>query len=93
MPEIEESPNRKQGDQTPQPKAPSPTVAAVENAPEPSSKGGKVIRTGFPHGSFVIEGLPVITREGVRVTAEQFEKVQEAAAKQKPPVRIVEVND
>ena len=91
MPEA--SSERKQGDQTPQPKAADPTAAAVEKAPDPTTKGGKVIRTGFPHGSFVIEGLPVITRDGVRVTAEQLEKVQEAAAKQKPPVRIVEVND
>lgn len=88
MPEV-----TKQGDQTPEPKAPSPTVAAVENAPDSTNKGGKVVRTGFPHGSFVVEGLPVVTREGTRLTADQLKKVQEAADKQSPKVRIVEVSD
>lgn len=86
-------PEAKQGDQTPQPKAPSPTVAAVESAPDSPDRGGKVVRTMSPTHRFVVEGLPVVTRDGTRVSADDFKKLQEAADKQVPKVRIVEVND
>lgn len=76
-------------------KTPPPQTAAdaVAKAPEPSDKGGKVVRCASPTHKFVVEGLPVVTQEGTRVTAEQFKTLSEAAEKQRPAVRLVEVEE
>jgi ribosomal protein L24 len=75
------------------PTPPQSAPEVIERAPEPTDKGGKVVRVMSPTHQFVVEGLPVVTREGTRVTVEQFKKIEEAANKQVPKVRIAEVND
>lgn len=80
-----------QGDQTPAPKVVTTAEELKENAPEPSSKASKKYRVKYPNNTFVVEGMPVVTREGVALTGEQAKKVLEMAKLCK--VSVVEVND
>jgi hypothetical protein len=80
---------RKQGDQTPSVVAESTAASAVSAAPEPSSGAKTKLAVQWPTNQFVVEGVPVVTRDGVAVTAEQRKKVEEAA--KKSGVRIREV--
>lgn len=82
---------RKQGDQTPVPTADSTVQKVVAEAPAPSSNARTKVATMWPRDRFVVEGLPVVTREGVPVTAEQMKTLQEAA--KKSGVKLREVND
>lgn len=65
--------------------------AVEEKAPEPQKTGGKLVRTKFPIDKFVVEGIPVMTRSGVRMSAEDFKKATEAA--KKSGVTLVEVSE
>lgn len=82
---------RKQGDQTPAVSADRTADAAVSEAPAPSNAGKKRVAVAWPSDRFVVEGLPVIDRKGVAVTAEQHKKLEEAA--KKSGVQLREVND
>lgn len=82
---------RKQGDQTPvAPVVKTAEVAAAE-APEPSSGARKKLAVAWPSNRFVVEGLPVLDRNGTPVTAEQQKQYEEAA--KKSGVTLREVND
>lgn len=63
----------------------------IRQAPEPASGKGKVYQVVYPNSQFVMEGMPVVNSEGVRLTSEQADKVLEAA--RVSGVRIVEVED
>jgi hypothetical protein len=77
---------RKQGE-TP---APASAVDAVASAPAPSNAAKTKVAVDWPTNQFVVEGLPVITREGTQVTAEQYKQAEEAA--KRSGVQIHEVN-
>lgn len=82
---------RKQGDQTPVASVEKTADVAATQAPEPSSGARKKLAVAWPSNSFVVEGLPVLTREGTPVTAEQQKKYEEVA--KKSGVTLREVND
>lgn len=78
---------RKPGDQA----VPQSASEAVAKAPEPSGSARTKVATMWPSDKFVVEGLPVVTREGVPVTAEQLKTLQNAA--KRSGVKLREVND
>lgn len=80
---------RKQGDQTPA--TVQSASDAVASAPPPSDSAKTKMATVWPSDRFVVEGLPVVTREGVPVTAEQKKTLEDAA--KKSGVTLREVTD
>lgn len=80
-----------QGDQTPTPKVVTTVDELKEDAPEPNSKASKKYRVKYPNTNFIVEGMPVVTKDGVALTAEQAKKVIEMA--KLCNVSVVEVND
>lgn len=53
---------------------------AAANAPDPSPKGRRMVTlAGGQTTTFVVEGIPVITQDGVQLTVEQAKKVEEMA--------------
>lgn len=81
----------KPGVQDPTPVAASPAAKAVESAPDESNKASKKVQTVWPTDHFVVEGMPVVTREGVQLTAKQFDEVQKLA--KASGVKVREVTD
>ncbi len=63
----------------------------IQNAPDPTDKGGKVYRVLYPTDMFVVQGQPVVNTSGVRLTSAQAEEILSAAAAS--GVKIVEVED
>jgi len=61
----------------------------LKGAPEPTEKGGKLYKVLYPTDQFFVEGHPVVTTDGTRLTAEQAKAIVPAA--QASGVRIVEV--
>lgn len=55
-----------------------------------TSNAAKKVAVMWPSDKFKVEGLPVINREGVSVTASQFKQLEEAA--EKSGVTLREVN-
>lgn len=52
----------------------------IEEAPRESPSASLKVCTVFPHSSFAIEGLPVITAEGTMLTKTQLSEVEKKAA-------------
>ena len=63
----------------------------VRQAPEPATDGGKIYKVMYPTDQFVMEGMPVVNKSGVRLTSEQAEKLLPVA--EASGVVIVEVED
>lgn len=82
---------RKQGDQTPPATVETTTAARLDAAPAPSSGAKKKVAVAWPTDRFVVEGLPVVDRSGVSVTAEQYKTLEDAA--KRSGVKLREVND
>lgn len=62
---------------------PAPDIARREaetvNTPDESRNASVKVSTVWPYGSFTVEGVPVITREGTMLTRTQFAQAQKAA--------------
>jgi hypothetical protein len=62
---------------------PAPDIARrsdeLPNTPEESQNAGYLVRTRWPHSSFVMEDVPVVTREGTKLTKAQLDKVEKSA--------------
>jgi hypothetical protein len=62
---------------------PAPDIARRENetvnTPDESKNASVKVSTVFPYGSFTVEGVPVITREGTMLTKTQYAQAQKAA--------------
>jgi hypothetical protein len=64
----------------------------VSSAPEPTDdEGAKIYKVMYPVDQFVVEGQPVVTTTGVRLTAEQAEEILPLA--EASGVTIVEVTE
>jgi hypothetical protein len=70
--------------------APSSTSAqVVANTGTETKSGGAVVKTLWPHGSFHIENIPTVTREGVELSGDQLERVKAAAKAQDVRIHVV----
>jgi hypothetical protein len=62
---------------------PAPDIARRENetvsTPDESKNASVKVATVFPYGTFTVEGIPVITREGTMLTKTQYAQAQKAA--------------
>lgn len=70
-----------------------PALATATTAESPGPSAGttkKKVAVAWPSDQFVVEGLPVVNRTGVAVTAEQYKTLEEAA--KKSGVKLREVN-
>jgi hypothetical protein len=71
---------RPQGMQDPERLAAQEASAAeMPKTSEPPKSGGKTVRVVWPNNEFVVEGLPLLTREGTTVAASDVKKAQEMA--------------
>jgi len=62
---------------------PAPDIARNEGdqlaTPNESRGASIVVKCSWPHSKFTVEGVPVVTSEGTRLTKPQLEEVQKAA--------------
>lgn len=52
---------------------------ATVNTPDESSNASVKVKTVWPCGSFIVEGVPEITADGTKLTKSQFETAKKAA--------------
>ena len=82
---------RDEGVQDPRVVAVDGADAALADAPDSPNKGGKLVKVLYPTNNFVIEGIPVVTSDGTRLSAADAKTVMDLARVN--GVRVVEVEE
>lgn len=67
---------------------PSDTILEIPNE---NSKGKFLVKTAWPHSSFVVDGVPEIKAEGTRLNQTQLDKIKKAAGPSRVVLHIKEV--
>jgi hypothetical protein len=74
---------------------PAPDVARRDsetlNTPDESKNASILVKCAWPHGTFTVEGVPVITAQGTHLTKTQFNQAEKAA--EASGVTLVEVKN